>query len=149
MLALLAGAGCQFRDIDLVVDDRVEIVEPADRSEVAAPFDIRWTARDLPIGTRFVLVIDGTPPPPGRGLDWYARDDDSCRPADGCPDSTYLARRNVFETEQQRHRVDALAPDPSAPPSRRDHHEATVFLLDADGRRIGEAAAHVEFRIRR
>lgn len=141
-------ASCRVEGIDLVVDDRIRITSPDDRAEVALPVEVRWAARDLPSGARFAVFVDRAPQPPGEPLAWFAREDETCRPADGCPSAYYFAQRSIYETEAQRHRIVALAPRRDMARGRRDHHEVTVVVLDERGRRVGEAAAFVELRVR-
>lgn len=150
LLACTAAlASCRVDGIDLVVDDRIRITSPDDRAEVVLPIEVQWTARDLPTGARFAVFVDRAPQPPGKPLAWFARDDEACRPADGCPSAYYFAQRSIYETDAPRHRIVALAPRRNVARGRRDHHEVTVVALDEDGRRLGEAAAFVELRVRR
>lgn len=143
LIALLPG--CSVNGLNLRQDDRVSIVAPEDRSDVDLPVTVRWTARDFD-GT-YAVFVDRSPVPPGRTLDWLARNDDVCRQTKGCPDTTWFADRNVLRTTSNSVTIDRL-PD-TARDNRRDRHEVTVVLLDQKGRRIGESAFRVEFQVRR
>jgi hypothetical protein len=79
--------------------------------------------------------------PPGEDLAYFARGDETCRPADGCPNATYLADRHIYTTQQSTFHVDTLADTrPPDRPSAKDDHEITVLLLNGKGVRIGETA---------
>jgi hypothetical protein len=89
----------------------------------------------------FGVFVDRQPMRPGQSLRVFG--DDACKRTRGCPDAHYLAQRRVYVTTEEGLSLDAL-------PSHLDRysgtaHEITVVLLDADGRRIGEAAYTVEF----
>ena len=145
---LVLATGCRFQGIDLMEDTRLTIISPANRATVSPPLEVRWTARDIPTGNRFLVIFDGSPPPPGSGLDWFARNDNLCRATPGCPDERYLTNNHIYVTPNVSLTIQALAPDEDAPPSRRDRHNVTVVLIDERGRRIGETSAFVEFTVR-
>lgn len=137
-----AVGGLAFRE-----DNRVEILTPGDRAEVPLPLEIRWRADLEPRadgGPFFAVFIDREPVRPGQSLRALA--DDSCNRSPGCPDLEYFRDRYVFVTEGTSVTIDAV---PRAGTSQRtgakDRHEATIVLVDAEGRRIGEAAYRVEF----
>ncbi len=148
---LLLASGCRLDALAFRVDDRVEFVSPENRSTVTLPFDVRWTVEDFdvvgPDGSEsddagfFAVLLDVSPMPPGEGLAYFARDDESCRAADGCPDATYLADRRIHTTQATSFTIDALADTrPTDRPSAKDDHEITVLLLNGKGERIGESA---------
>jgi hypothetical protein len=83
--------------------------------------------------------------PPGRTLDWLAREDDACKETPGCPSETWFADRDVYATSATELTIDDL-PDLTEG-ERRDFHEASVVLLDRQGRRVGESAFTVEFQV--
>lgn len=146
---LVFATGCRFHGIDLVEDTRLAIISPANRATVSLPLVVRWTVRDIPRGERrFLVIVDGSPPPPGDGLDWFARNDDFCRATPGCPDERYLANNHIYITTDARLAIPALAPQENLPWSRRNRHDVTVVLIDESGRRIGENSAFVEFTVR-
>ena len=145
LVALLAGCGVD--GLAFTEDERLDIVRPGHDDEVALPVELAWDVDPGPLadGTyRFGVLIDRSPPPPGKALAWLFRDDDSCGD-DGCPDPAYRAERGVFETADTRLRVAQMPLNVD----RRDQadHEATVVLLDRDGKRVGESAWVVEFSV--
>jgi hypothetical protein len=149
MVSLALLAGCQLHGIDLVQDTRLRINVPVDRSTVTPPIEVRWTAHGIPPAERrFLVIVDGSPQPPGKGVDWFARNDDICRATPGCPDTRYLENQHIFLTRKTRLTIPALAPHPDEPPVRRNRHDVTVVLIDAQGRRVGETAGFVEFTVR-
>ncbi len=142
---LLLSTGCR-QGLAFRQDDRLIITQPRDRAVVRLPFDTSWTAQDLPAGTRFVVLIDRTPPPAGEGLDWFARDDPRCRRDGGCPDAEYLRGLHVFVVDQTSLTV-ASVPRPQRP-HERELHDVTVVLIDEEGMRLGETAATVTVEVR-
>ncbi len=147
LAAFLLGSGPACgRDLAFRVDERVDIVTPGDRDEVTLPMTVRWTSRAEQ--THYGVFVDRAPQPPGEPLTWFARDDEVCTATPGCPDDVYLAERNVFSSTARTFTVERL-PDTQPDGRKRDLHEVTVVLLDADGRRVGEAAWSVEFVVKR
>ena len=144
----LALTGCAPEGLAFRVDDRVQVVQPADRSTVDLPLTIDWEARDLPDGTSYAVFVDTTPVPPGEPLSWVARDDSGCRESDGCPDATYLADRGIHATDQTELVLEQL-PRTDRAGDDRERHRATVVLLDAEGRRLGESAFEITFDVDR
>ena len=144
LFALLGGCGVNglaFRE-----DQRLSIAQPRDRQSVSLPVKVAWDVEGkLAQGAyTYGVVVDRTPPPPGKRLEWLFRDDGLCGDA-GCTDAAYRAQRGVFETEAT---SIVIAEMPSNVERRDDaDHEATVFLIDADGRRVGESAWTVEFSV--
>lgn len=151
VLALLTGA-CAGQGFVFRQDDRVSIVEPADREEVSGPVTVRWEideklAADLQDPSEgaagFAVVLDQHPQPPGETIAWFARGDDGCTPETQCPTLDYLADRRVFTTRANSITFDAIG---DAPSGNERHHEVTIFLIDAKGKRLSETAWTVEFR---
>jgi hypothetical protein len=152
-------SGCVPQGLAFRVDDRLTILSPKARSEVTLPVTVRWSVRDFavipPASTEsagsdsgyFGVFLDRPPQPPGKPLAWVARDDRGCRPADGCPDAEYLADRNIYSTTATEI-VFRQLPRPSSKKGK-ERHQVTIVLLDADGRRIGESAFHVDFTLNR
>jgi len=144
-----AASGCAVNGLAFRNDDRVDIVAPKDRAEVTLPVTIRWTADDLDDaggGPFFAVFVDREPIKPGQSLRAIA--DDSCNRTAGCPDLAYFEDRYVFVTDENAVTLDALPrKGSSSRESAQDRHEATVILVDAEGRRIGEAAYTVEFTL--
>lgn len=139
-MLLLTGA-CATTGLGFRIDDRVDIVAPAEREDVTLPVTVRWEADDVE-GT-FGVFVDRSPQPPGKSLSWFS--DDECDAQPGCPDATYLAQRDIFTTTEQSFTVERVA---ETTDDKRCHmHEVTIVLLDAEGRRKGESAWSVEFRV--
>lgn len=147
-LALLTS-GCAVSGIAFRQDDRLSFVTPDDRAEVTLPLTVEWEVEDFEVGEgagSFAVFVDRAPQPPGKTLDWLARDDDSCRADDGCPDAEWFAERDVFPTTERSLTIERL---PARADDRRELHEVTVVLLDEDGRRIGETGWSLEFQVQR
>lgn len=120
MLALAALTGCTTQGLEIVQDDRIDVVAPADRATVALPVTVRWTAADLPVGTTFGIAVDTALPRPGRA-----------------------PKKNgeILTTDKTEISLDHLGN------SDHDLHRVTVFLLDANGERLGESAWRVDMRL--
>ena len=144
-------SGCRLSDLSFKADERVEITDPAQRATVKLPFELSWTVKDFKVtgedGTSsddqgfFAVMLDTSPMPPGQSLKYFARDDESCTSSPGCPDTQYLADRNIFTTESTHFSVETLSDDrPPDRPSAQDTHDITIVLLNGKGERIGESA---------
>ena len=152
-LAIVAAiaSGCATHGLSFVTDDRIDIVAPHDRSEVALPFTVEWTARDVAIGPdagRFGVFIDRAPPPPGQTAAWLFRGETGCkgRGRDRCATAEFLADRQVFETTDTALTITNIQ-DLTGNDSRRQFHEVTVVLLDATGARVQESAWSVQVEV--
>lgn len=145
VLVLVLATGCR-EGLAFRQDGRVAITEPSEHAVVTVPFAVRWQVHDLPAGTRFALLVDRTPPPPGEDLAWLGRHDPACAGAVDCLATDHLRGLRVEVTERTAARVDSV-PRPSRPGP--DLHDLTVVLLDASGRRLGEAAATVTVEVDR
>lgn len=157
-----ALTGCVPEGLAFRTDTRLTIVSPEDRTEVQLPVTIDWDIRDFEIvepgedvdpadegeAGYFGVFVDTTPMPPGESLRWVARDDTSCREADGCPDAEYLAARGIYTTTETELVLEQL-PRTGREGDPRERHRATIVLLDATGTRIGESAFEVAFDIDR
>lgn len=151
-LALLTSSCAS--GLAFVQDDRVEIIAPESHEKVTLPVTVRWrvdgfriTGRDGgsdPNAGYFGVFVDRAPVPPGKALNWIARDDRHCLASPGCPDELYLADRDTYSTDQTFFTF-AQLPDQDA---YRGHetHEVSVVLLDGTGRRIGESAWYITLR---
>ena len=148
VLLALFTSGCAVRGIAFREDDRLSFVSPGDRDEVTLPVTITWEVDDfdVPEDGSFGVFVDRAPQPPGKSLEWLARNDNTCRPEDGCPDEEWFAQRDVFRTTETEHTIDRL---PARSDDRRELHEITVVLLDADGRRVGETGWTLELQVER
>lgn len=154
------SAGCSAADgLVFRQDRRVALESPEYREVVDLPVTLDWTVDDglaaaladpsaPPEG--FAVLIDVDPQPPGEPLRYFARDDDTCRADDGCPDLGYLAARGIHVTRDTSFTIERLLPAPGVDVDRgdRDIHEVTLVLLDADGIRLGESAWTFTFEVR-
>ena len=141
-------SGCALRGVAYRQDDRLSFTSPDDRSEVTLPVTVRWEVEDfdVPDEGSFAVFVDRAPQPPGKTLAWLARNDDSCRAEDGCPDASWFADRDVFQTTETSFVIERL---PARDDERREFHEVTVVLVDRDGRRVGETGWTIEFQVER
>ena len=111
---------------------------------------VAWDAPGIELGAvggpaRFAVFVDRAPIRPGQSL--RAVGDDDCRRTPGCPDDEYLRERYVFLTCATSLTLDTLpAKSGTTRTGADDTHDLTIVLVDADGRRLGEAAWTVEFR---
>ncbi len=147
LLAVALPAGCGFEGLDFVVDDRVQITSLDDRDETDLPIELTWTF-DGPFEgdeAAFAVIVDRTPPPPGRDLDSLLDDDPACDGPQGCPDG-YLERNRVYVTTDTTILLDNVA-EGTAAQEARGFHEVTIVLVDDEGRRVGELAESVRFRL--
>ncbi len=161
LLALCAAlSGCVPQGLAFKVDERLTFRSPEDRSTVRLPVTLDWDIRDFAItppggeprddAGYFAVFVDTSPMPPGKPLRWIARKDNSCRAADGCPDEEYLEARGIYTTTETQLVLEQLPRTTSEDEEdRRERHRATVVLLDASGRRIGESAFEIAFDIDR
>ena len=157
----LCGAlsACVPQGLAFRVDDRLTFTSPEDRATVTLPVRLDWEIRDFEITGPggepredegyFAVFIDSTPMPPGKPLRWIARKDNSCRPADGCPDEEYLRARGIHTTTETELTLEQLPGLSTEHQDRRERHRATVVLLDAAGHRIGESAFEIAFDVDR
>ena len=153
-MALLLS-GCAVRGLGFREDDRVKIVSPKNHSMLTLPVTVRWTTKDFrvtgPGGTPtddagyFAVFLDRAPQPPGETIEWHAKEDRGCFRSRGCPDETWFKEHNIFPTTASSFTIDVLPTRTKE--DRRVLHEVTIVLLDAAGRRIGESAFWVEFRV--
>ena len=158
-LALAGLPGCAISGLAFKVDDRLKVVSPADRERVSLPVTVDWEITDFevtgPTGSEaadagyFGVFVDRAPQPPGETVEWFAKNDRSCRPEDDCPDKGYLASRGVYTTSETKFVIKTLPPPPSDQVNRREFHEVTIVLLDGSGQRIGESAFTSEFEVKR
>lgn len=156
LLAVLACTACVPQGLAFRIDDRLTITAPADRATVTLPVTLSWEVEDFQVVEPggeprkdtgyFAVFVDRAPVPPGETLAWVARDDTGCRADDGCPDAEYLAARGIYTTTGTRLVLEQL---PRGKEGRRERHTATIVLLDAAGKRIGESAFEVVFEIDR
>lgn len=159
LLGVAALAGCAgYSELAYRQDHRLEFTSPRPYELVELPVTLSWTMNDFRIvepGTRaperstgyFAIFVDTTPVKPGHTLRDITDSDYACDRADDCPDAQYLADRGVYTTTSTSMELDVV---PELPSSETEQlHEATVVLLDSAGRRIGESAWRIPFKLRK
>jgi len=148
-LAVLLPA-CAVNGLGFSNDHRVKIIAPKDRAKVDLPVTISWRApsidRSATAGPFFVLFLDRAPIRPGQSLRAVA--DDTCNRTPGCPDISYLRDRYVYLTKATSLTLDSVPKRSGQRTGAKDSHEATIVLVDKDGRRIGEGAFKVDFTVK-
>jgi hypothetical protein len=123
---------------------QVKIISPSMDSVVQVPVILRWTS-NLPQDAVYAVFVDRAPIQPGRTLKSLAQSDAPCNKSPTCPDLQYLTQHYVFVTKSTQL---SLGPLPFAGTrDRLNVHDATIVLLDGSGRRHGEAAYSVRFRV--
>lgn len=148
-IGLLLLPACGFQNVAFRQDTRLDFQMPGDRDIVSLPVTIDWDFDDdTADGITFGVFIDRRPMSPGATLTSISDDDDICQRDPGCPDADYFAERGVHTTTDTAFTVDALR-RPNSDDTRREIHEVTVIIIDADGRRVGESAWSLEFEIDR
>lgn len=154
LLGALSLSACDVSQMAFVQDHRVRVVEPADRSTVTLPVTLRWEVDDFGVTGRdgqnspdagyFAVFVDRTPIPPGKTLEWYAKEEDSCGDS-ACGSVENLAY--IYPTKKMALTLKQLPADDSDRDLER--HEAVIILLDGQGARIGESAFYVRFNFER
>jgi len=144
----LALSACSLDGLAFRDDTRLRILNLPDRSTIEIPYELRFEfdgnlspGRDA----AFAILVDWTPPPPGRTLESLLDDDPQCQGQQGCPDG-YLERNRIVTTTDTSYLMDNV-PVGTDRQERRGYHEVTIVLVDADGRRVGETAVFTRFRI--
>ncbi len=136
--ASLSGCGeFSATGLQLRQDDSIEFESPGDGRAVQAPFALAWSDDARPAGSRYAVVINRSPMPPGERLDWFL-DDDACDGRDNCPSLDELRLRGVVVTDEPTAEI-VVVPSVIGGREGRDD-EFIVIRIDADGRRISEAA---------
>lgn len=130
---LVATAVCGCGPYLFVQSDRVQIVTPANHATVPQPVTVTWTVSDFtpPRDGSFAVFVDRDPMPPGESLDYFDAKD----------------RDGIHVLTATSLRLPVLGRLAGVDPAEQDHHDVTVVLLDAQGRRIGEYAAYAEFTV--
>ena len=93
----------------------------------------------------FAIFIDRAPVRPGQTLAAIA--DRQCRRTPGCVNAGYLSDRGVYTTTSDSLTLTQVASLNSY--QNVQTHEATVVLVDSAGKRVGESAWYLDFRMRK
>jgi hypothetical protein len=139
---LLSSCGLLFS-----ASHEIAVVSPAQEQLVSLPVVLRWSST-AGAGRYFAVFVDRAPIAPGQSL--LAVGTAACRKTPGCFDLAYLAQHDVFVTSSHVLHLDQV-PAPSTALLTTEApgvHEATIVVLDSEGRRVGESASTVEFRVR-
>lgn len=152
--AMLLASGCDVSQMSFVKDDRVRVVHPEDRSTVTLPLVLRWQVHDFEVTGRdgqakpnagyFAVFIDRPPIPPGKTLEWFVKQDDSCG---GDPCGTIEKLAGVYTTKNTHLELTRL--HSTGGQRDKEQHEAILVLMDGKGARIGESASRVQFNFER
>ena len=157
-----ATSGCglaHLSELNFRVDDRLHFQAPEERSLVHAPVTVSWTMRDFTVAAPgsappsrdagyFAVFVDRAPIRPGESLKAVGKGDPTCQRDPKCPDRTYLNDHRVYTTTQSQVRL-PLITDIVGDREKLQLHAVTVVLLDTSGRRIGESAWELDFRMHR
>lgn len=153
-LGALVLSGCDLSQMAFVQDQRVRVVEPADRSTVTLPVTLRWIVDGFRVTGRdggtssdagyFAVFVDRPPMPPDRSLEWMAAQESSCG------DSACGSVKNLADVYFTKYTTLKLTRLPAVDErSGVERHEAVVVLLNGSGHRIGESAFYVRFNFER
>lgn len=145
-LALAGATACGGVRSDLGADDRVAIVAPVPLQVVTPPIDISWEADGVEAGLGYAVFVDRDPIGPDERLaDAF---EEGCEGPPDCLDTAILAAHDIYLTSETSVSIPRLLiPGGIAGAARTPVHRATVVLVDGGGRRLGEAAWSIEFRV--
>ena len=141
LLGPACGGGLQFaKDSSLTID------APRDLQGVSLPVHLRWTAK-LPSRpqAQYAVFVDVLPVHPGQNLRAVAGS--RCAGVPSCVDEALLNRHSVYLAREPQLDLQTL-PILGPPKGEPDVHQATIVLVDANWRRLGESAWRVTFVLR-
>ncbi|HZN16220.1 MAG TPA: hypothetical protein VFB78_18275 [Acidimicrobiales bacterium] len=152
-LLLLSLPACARDHIEFRLADDFRVTAPSDQQRVRLPVQIRWKAADVKAtddlsgpGPFFAVFIDRAPIRAGTSLASLV--DDDCRKLPGCPTRDWYAERFVFVTGDKTLTLPAVPADAGGTRTGADHtHRATVVVVNANGVRVNEAAASIDFAV--
>jgi hypothetical protein len=163
VLALIFfAAGCGIAhpsELNFRTDKRLTFSEPAARTLVQTPLHVAWQMKDFQIARPgssppskdagyFAIFVDRAPIKPRGTMRDVAHNDLECLRRPDCPDATYLANREVFQTTDNQITIQQIPPI-SGDTERIQFHTITVVLMDTSGHRIGESAWGLDVRMRK
>ncbi|HEU5033269.1 MAG TPA: hypothetical protein VFT62_00765 [Mycobacteriales bacterium] len=155
---LLGGCGLtHLQDLNFRVDDRLHFTSPENRATVHQPLTVSWTMRDFRIAAQgsepasdgagyFAIFVDRAPIRPEQTMKAVAHGDRFCEQSPRCPDTAYLAQRQVYTTTKTTFRLPQI-PNLVGSQEKLQLHSITVVLMDTAGHRIGESAWELDVRI--
>ncbi len=148
---------CDTSGYAFKVDETIEIVEPAARSEIDLPLLVRWTDEKPPARLRvdvadpdaeyYAVFIDRAPMGPGDRLESLLQRGTTCLPRQQCPTTQQLTDLNVHLVAEPALLLDFVA-DRRVADDSRDTHEVIIVRMRGD-RRVGEAAFLQTFFVKR
>ena len=141
LLGPACGGGLRF-----ATDRRLTIDSPHFLQAVSLPVHLRWTARRAPSPpAKYAVFVDVLPVHPGQNLRAVAGS--RCAGVPSCVDEALLNRHSVYLASEPRLDLETL-PILGPPKGEPDVHQATIVLVDANWRRLGESAWRVSFVLR-
>jgi hypothetical protein len=137
-------------------DHRLHFLAPRNRAFVTLPLTLRWSMSDFHVaGPRsaprrrdtgyFAIFVDSSPIKPGATMREVAQGDGACLSQPTCPDAQYLHDRQIYTTTATSLVLQTV--QPPAVHRKTELHEVVIVLMDTSGRRIGEAAWYLQFRM--
>lgn len=137
-------------------DHRVRVVTPESHAQVELPTKFSWATEDFqvvepgsappdPSAGYFAVFVDTAPMEPGQTMRDRMADDQLCSDNPKCPDKGYLADRGIYTTTKTEFVLRVVKPLSSDEPVQL--HDFTIVLLDSEGRRIGESAWNIQFKL--
>ena len=152
LLAILAAlTACRFDGLAFREDRAFRVTKPESRATVDPPVILEWTRPSAPEAaraTRFAVLVDRSPQPPGKTVDYVFRNDRACLDAKACRSQNFLNSRGIYLSADSSYRLPTIGRRLDAPKGLEDLHEVSIVPLDERGRRIGGSSAFVEFRVR-
>jgi len=158
LCGVLLTSGCaNYGELLFVKDERLRFTAPKDYEEVETPVRVEWTMEDFEVlppdadvepteeAGYFAVFVDRAPIKPGRTLEDVADRDPACKADPRCPDKQYLNANGVYVTRKPQVTLSTVAPLDNK--ERVQLHQLTVILLDSEGRRIGEYAWFLRFKL--
>jgi len=147
---LAALTGCGVSGLSFAQDKRVDIVHPDDRKTISLPLTVEWTVKNFAVGDgqgSFGVFLDRAPQPSGRALSWPFRGDRSCKGTGAalCAQPDFLAQHSVYQTTLRSFRIEQVS---RISGSSTRQHELTIVLLGPDGKRVGEGAWSLLFKVK-
>ena len=137
--------------LSFLPDRRLSMVAPEEEEEVRLPLLVEWEVEDFPIedGNHFGVFVDTDIPSPDKTVRLRvctARE--LLPPSPGefrgvCSDQ----REKIFFTTETSFTLECFEPRFNLGARRLNDHRVTIILLDAENKRVGEAAASVPFRV--
>ena len=135
--------------ITLRADRRLKMVSPKDEDKVRLPTKVSWAVKDFDLsnGNHFGVFVDRSPLGPRKDLRFRICTEQEKQPVQAGEDRKPCKddRKSVFLTRETSYSFDCFEPKLNAPSRTRYDHTVTIILLDAQNKRVGEAATSVKF----